>query len=1021
MKPLKLIISAFGPYAGTQVVDFTELGDRSFFLIHGPTGSGKTTILDAICFALYGDTSGAERKGEQMRSDHADIAQPTEITFDFALGADTFRLLRSPRQERPKKLGEGLAIMEPNATLWQRTGLAGDVNEGTVLASGWSRVTKEVENLLGFKSSQFRQVVMLPQGDFRKLLTADSNERQAIMEILFRTELYRRIEEFLKGAAKELEKEMKQLANEKTWVLQRTGAATREELEQQYAEKQIWQKEIEESIKEYSAAWKAAQDSLVDGRRVREKLEEKVRAEKVLAELVQKVGAIDIKRTELSRAKLAASLLDAANLLHSRGREADKAATNLEGKRQAKNKAGEVRENAAKALAEEITKEPIRAAAGRELTGLDALVEKVAALVIAGQEAGEAEKSEQAAKKAREQVQDTLAAIRKSIEEKTAAHIEAKTTADREPALEAACRTAEETSRKRQTLENFRRELSAALKSYTQAEKKLQQDEDRYTAARKELDALQEHWDKGQAAILAGGLTGGEPCPVCGSLEHPNPAVAAGVLPSEAELKVCRQKAADLEAALNRSRDEYGNKRTEKSTIQSRVEDLAKEMGENANADPSVLLAGAGKAKKLWTHARQARDTVAGLETALEKLKEQEKQAGQLWEKHEGEYQEARAGLEAARAVLRERESTVPENLRDPKALDAARKEAAKRQKELLENYESAKKTDGEAKEALARATAAEEEALANWRTAVDLREEGERSFQRRLETAGFGSQKDYEEARRTPGEIEKTEKAIKDYDEALYAARDHRTRAAGAAAGLEEPDMEKLVREEAAAKEGHEQLLIREGQLKSQVEEGSKNLKILQELEDKLKVLDDRYQVLGRLSQVANGNNEYGLTFQRFVLGALLDDVTIAATQRLKLMSRSRYQLQRTMELTRKNAAGGLNLEVLDNYTGAARNVATLSGGETFLASLSLALGLADVVQSYSGGIHLDTIFVDEGFGALDPESLDFTMRALIDLQKGGRLVGIISHVPELKELVDARLEIQATGRGSVAGFKVG
>lgn len=1021
MKPLKLIISAFGPYAGTQVVDFTELGDRSFFLIHGPTGSGKTTILDAICFALYGDTSGAERKGEQMRSDHADIAQPTEITFDFALGADTFRLLRSPRQERPKKRGEGLAIMEPNATLWQRTGLAGDVNEGTVLASGWSRVTEEVENLLGFKSSQFRQVVMLPQGDFRKLLTAGSNERQAIMEILFRTELYRRIEEFLKGAAKELEKEMKQLANEKTWVLQRAGAATREELEQQYAEKQIWQKEIEESIKEYSAAWKAAQDSLVDGRRVREKLEEKVRAEKVLAELVQKVGAIDIKRTELSRAKLAASLLDAANLLHSRGREADKAATNLEGKRQAKNKAGEARENAAKALAEEITKEPEREAAGREATGLDALVEKVAALVIAKQAAGEAEKSEQAAKKAREQVQDTLAAIRKSIEEKTAAHIEAKTTADREPALEAACRTAEETSRKRQTLENFRRELSAALKSYTQAEKKRQQDEDRYTAARKELDALQEHWDKGQAAILAGGLTGGEPCPVCGSLEHPNPAVAAGVLPSEAELKVCRQKAADLEAALNRSRDEYGNKRTEKSTIQSRVEDLAKEMGENANADPSVLLAGAGKAKKLWAHARQARDTVAGLETALEKLKEQEKQAGQLWEKHEGEYQEARAGLEAARAVLRERESTVPENLRDPKALDAARKEAAKRQKELLENYESAKKTDGEAKEALARATAAEEEALANWRTAVDLREEGERSFQRRLETAGFGSQKDYEEARRTPGEIEKTEKAIKDYDEALYAARDHRTRAAGEAAGLEEPDMEKLVREEAAAKEGHEQLLIREGQLKSQVEEGSKNLKILQELEDKLKVLDDRYQVLGRLSQVANGDNEYGLTFQRFVLGALLDDVTIAATQRLKLMSRSRYQLQRTMELTRKNAAGGLNLEVLDNYTGAARNVATLSGGETFLASLSLALGLADVVQSYSGGIHLDTIFVDEGFGTLDPESLDFTMRALIDLQKGGRLVGIISHVPELKELVDARLEIQATGRGSVAGFKVG
>jgi len=183
---------------------------------------------------------------------------------------------------------------------------------------------------------------------------------------------------------------------------------------------------------------------------------------------------------------------------------------------------------------------------------------------------------------------------------------------------------------------------------------------------------------------------------------------------------------------------------------------------------------------------------------------------------------------------------------------------------------------------------------------------------------------------------------------------------------------------------------------------------------------LENRYAILGRLSEVANGRNKYGLTFQRFVLGALLDDVTVAATERLKLMSRGRYHLQRTLDRTRSNAAGGLELEVFDTYTGVARGVATLSGGETFLASLSLALGLVDVVQSYAGGIHLETIFVDEGFGTLDPESLDFAIRALIDLQKSGQLVGIISHVPELKERIDARLEVQPTDRGSVAGFKL-
>ncbi|TEB09679.1 AAA family ATPase [Pelotomaculum propionicicum] len=1020
MKPVKLIISAFGPYAGTQVIDFTELGERSFFLIHGPTGSGKTTILDAVCFALYGDTSGAERKGEQMRSGHADLTEPTEITFDFAIGADTFRILRYPEQERPKKRGEGTTSMPANATMWKRTGVTEDAEEGAVLASGWSKVTEVVEKLLGFKSSQFRQVVMLPQGDFRRLLTADSKERQAIMEILFRTEFYRRIEESLKESAKRLQAEIEQLTNQKAWVLQNAGAATRDELEQQYRSNLEQQAEVQKNIEKCRAALKEAQDRLEAGRQVLEKLKEKEGAEKAVKELEQNAEEIEAKRSELTRANRAAGLADAENLLKTRQQEADTAATHLGNKKFVKNEAESASETAAKELAAEVEKGPEREAAGREVARLEALTEKVTALAGARQAVSDAEKKVKEAETGQRSAQGSLDAVRKSIEEKSAAYTEAKTTADQAAALEAACRAAEQVSIKRQSLEKFRGDLAAARKSYNLAENKFRQAETRYAAAREELAVLQEQWNRGQAAILAGGLTRGEPCPVCGSLDHPNPAAPGASLPSEADLKARQKYVVDLEAALNKARVEFSDIKTVKSTARSRTEDLEKELGENADIDLAVLQAKVGKARGLWSEARQSVETVSALEDGIKKLKEREEAAGQQLETSKKEYQKAYTGLETARAVLRERESSVPENLRDAAALSKAQLEARHKRDMLTANYELAKKTADGAKQALAMAEAAEKEAFTNWQTAVRLAEDEIRSFQKRLESAGFGCLKEYQEARKTPEEIQVMERYIKNFDENIHAARDRLARAAGAAEGLVEPDMDKLAQEEAEIKEEHDQLLIKEGLLQSQVKEGNRSLKKLQELEGQLKGLEDRYLVFGRLSEVANGRNKYGLTFQRFVLGALLDDVTIAATGRLKLMSRGRYHLQRTTELARRNAAGGLDLEVFDTYTGAARNVATLSGGETFLASLSLALGLADVVQSYSGGIHLDTIFVDEGFGTLDPESLDFAMRALIDLQKGGRLVGIISHVPELKERIDARLEVQPTDRGSVAGFRI-
>jgi exonuclease SbcC len=245
--------------------------------------------------------------------------------------------------------------------------------------------------------------------------------------------------------------------------------------------------------------------------------------------------------------------------------------------------------------------------------------------------------------------------------------------------------------------------------------------------------------------------------------------------------------------------------------------------------------------------------------------------------------------------------------------------------------------------------------------------------------------------------------------------------RAKEATTDLIMPEMIKIEQALAEVTEKHNQVLAQQVKLSNGLIKQEADHKKIQKLGAQLDKLAEVYGIIGRLAETANGKNEYGLTFQRFVLGSLLEDVADAANMRLKMMSRGRYLLQRTMDRARKNAAGGLELEVLDNYTGIARGVGTLSGGETFLASLSLALGLADVVQGYAGGIHLDTILVDEGFGTLDPEALDMAIKALVDLQKGGRLVGIISHVPELKERIDARLEVSTGKHGSTAQFKVG
>lgn len=1020
MRPVKLTMTAFGPYARTQVLDFTKLEQRNFFLIHGPTGAGKTAILDAMCYALYGDASGPQRDGRQMRSDHAELSAATEVEFDFSIGAEIYRIRRSPEQERPKKRGTGTTVMPGNATLWKRTAAESSNEDGMVLAAGTTKVTEAVESLLGFKSEQFRQVVMLPQGEFRRLLTANSTERQQILETLFHTELYHRIELFLKDEARAIKNRIEELAGRKEWLLQESDAAALDVLEQRNERHKERLDQLTGRMNTATGAVKEARDRYTEGNRVRDLLVEQQSAAEALAELETKAAGIGEKRLELARARLALNIVPAENALASRHNDVQRARENYLMKAEEQKLAQASLENREQVMAAEKKRDPDREAVRLELARLDEFSQRVSAMEEARLAVERAGKDFAELEARYNELCESVEKISRDMEEKRKDRETAAKTASQLGVLEMSYKEAGQASEKRQVLEALHFELARVEKKHQLCRTAYDTAEQRYQQAKGELVLLQDAWHRGQAAILAGRLAAAEPCPVCGSLEHPAPARSDIELPSEEHLKERQKSLNAFEVRRDQMLQQFNEAEKQKLQLNGKIAGLEEELSDKSGVDGEVLHAEAQKARVLLEKARQAAQSLTGLDEALEKLKAEEKTAAEQLKNAADDLQQGREVLGTARATLAEREANVPLELRDPGALREARQKAQRTKQQLEEALETAVKEAETAARNVASALAETQAALERRQDAEDLFTQERESFRTALNEAGFSDLQDYRSARRQPEAIKMLETDIKQFDDGVSAATDRLNRVSRAAEGLAVPDLEGLSAALAAAEAERDQVLREHEGLLKQIKQETGWLQELRKLGGLLAETERQYALLGRLAEVATGKNKYGLTFQRFVLGTLLDDVTVAATGRLKLMSRGRYHLQRTMDRSRSNAAGGLELEVFDTYTGVARGVTTLSGGETFLASLSLALGLADVVQSYAGGIYIDTIFVDEGFGTLDPEALDFALRALIDLQKGGRLVGIISHVPELKERIDTRLEVYPTKKGSSACFRL-
>lgn len=1016
MKPIFLKMTAFGPYAGCQQIDFSLLGGRSFFLIHGPTGAGKTTILDAMCFALYGDTSGTQRDGKFMRSDYADPATATEVEFAFAVGQEAYRTLRVPEQIRPKKRGEGSTVMHADAQLW-RLAAAGD----ELLESGWSRVTERIEALLGFKSAQFRQVVLLPQGEFRRLLLANSAERQEIMQTLFKTDLYRAIEEQLKGKAQDLKKQFDEVNKERQWVLNEAGAAAANELEDRLAEDRETALRLAETVQGAASELKAAQDMAAEARVITEKFSEQATAAAALADMQTKLPVVEEKRGELLRANRASALAEAEKSLTHMRQNVSRLRDEHGRLKQETQAAQAARAAAEQKLVVEQAREQERETIARLCLTLGDIAAKTGGLTQAlaemekcAQEAAAAERSKDEESRELQQIRDErekLAADYKILSGQ--ASLLGKCQVELTEYTRAAG-LAEQIA----TAQSDREKAGRAL---AKQQHLLAELDGQYLDGQRTFERLQKERSAAQAAIMAAGLQDGQPCPVCGSIHHPNPARQAGLLPGEEEIKQCQAHVEETGRRRETCRETVSRLEADYRTLVNRVTDLKQQLGGHGMFSVEELTARAASARAACQQATAAEKRTEEIRRRLDELEKAEKTIGGRLESASQLLRQADSASKAAEAIVKERLQTIPLEYRDPGILAEAQQQAAARQAALKAALDKAQYHAQQAAQFAVRKQAALESAAANLDDVTQRLTLEETGFLARIRDAGFATTDEYEQAKKPAAYTEKLAERIAGFDRELSNAQERARRAAAAVAGLKKPDMADVQARLERCSTRHSELLAQHAQVQAHIARLQGWLAKLEQLGRSAVQIEKGYSVVGRLAEVANGANEYKLTFQRFVLGALLDDVAVAANGRLKTMSRGRYYLQRTMDRAHKRAAGGLDLEVFDNYTGLARPVGTLSGGETFLASLALALGLADVVQSYAGGMHLDTILVDEGFGTLDPESLDVAIKALIDLQRGGRLVGIISHVPELRERIDARLEVTPTERGSQACFKIG
>jgi exonuclease SbcC len=1009
-------MQAFGPYAGHEVVDFREAIDAGLFGIYGQTGSGKSMIFTAMTFALFGEAAKAGQAGPSLRSDHTSPDLPTEVSFLFDLGNRRYLIRRKPEQTRPKQRGEGVTLMKAEAWLFDATGQSvEDIladRPGKVLAEKkLGEVRDAVANLLGYGLDQFKRIVLLPQSQFEAFLTANTRDRLEILRDLFDVSLYRRLKDKLKADASDAEKRVREERAIQSRRLTDAGFDTVEALTEGIATSALALETLRAQEAQRQTEAETARKILGQAQTLDALFIKAEETETVLNGLLAQSPAIDTLEQRNQRAERAKTLLDPEAALQAAQAELTKA---MESRTQATKAVQTAAEKAARAKTHWEEEDA-------QSDALEALRAEVADLVRHGETLEKAEGLAATLMEAKATARKAKADL-DTAEKKRAEALNKQTRY--EDALSEARRT--ETARQTlslqlQTLEveakagEARQQTEADLAQSKAEVTRLQDAKNRTAAqvaeARKALSQAEATLTQAKAWHLASNLNPGSPCPVCGSAEHPAPAtegpeetgLGEALETARATLENCQTKDNRAAQALARAEATLEERTTRLEQLDPPTRPLVETSATLDRCRAEIEALGAvrdiPKGEDLLAKVIKTIKAVeTDRDTARDALSRAEREADAAAARHE-------------QAI-----SSVPEALRAKRKLDQwldERTEALKAWDARLKK----RKTALEAAEEEVRSARSKEDTAAQLLTDRRERQDKARTiFTDRLAESGLDDT-GFQELKPAIKTLDADRTQVTKHREALTIARTRLADIRDALADQTRPDLAARQEQAATAEKTLTEATNNRATAASALDQMER---LKTSLEDSLRQLAEEEAHTGPLRELAtlcDAGNDRKLDLETFAIGAMFDQVLASANLRMGPMTSHRYTLEREEE-EGKRGRRGLGIQVLDIYTGKARPTATLSGGETFIAALALALGLADVVESASGKVRLDTIFIDEGFGSLDTENgsgtLDQVLGVLNDLVGRNRAVGLISHVPLVREAIPNGFHVHKAIGGS-------